>query len=214
MIISLDASLSYFSRISRLPIAFKTSHLQTQLKLLSKAQWWINRINCLASPDLPWNNSIVRKSAWWSTFYKDLLYKLLQNFLISAICFLLWSEVITLKILEDSSGAFGDSKVDPKPFDHFRKRPDDFRRSPSYYLQCIKSQAFIGNSHTFVAFWCRVSTACLSSTQFFSLKYFGSWGLNSNVPVAPLNGHLPLEVWVTGQILCSLVSWPRGPLKN
>ena len=70
------------------------------------------------------------------------------------------------------------------------------------------------SSLTFVAFWCRVSTACVPSTQFFSLKYFGSWGLNSNVPVAPLNGHFPWDIWVTGQALCSLTSGSRSPLRN
>ena len=79
-----------------------------------------------------------------------------------------------------------------------------------YYETGFQKQS----SLTFVAFWCRVSTACVPSTQFFSLKYFGSWGLNSNVPVAPLNGHFPWEIWVIGQVLCSLVSWSRSPWRN
>lgn len=149
------------------------------------------------------------------TLYKDLLYKLPSRTFWSQqpVFVVIWSDysedswrfLETIRRLRTWSEAF-------RPFSKMTRWFPKITESifTVYYETVFHKKS----SLTFVAFWCRVSTACVPSTQFFSLKYFGSWGLISNVPVAPLNGHFPWDIWVTGQVFCSLVSGSRSPLRN
>lgn len=104
----------------------------------------------------------------------------------------IWSNYLELKILEDSSRASGDSRVDQKPLDHFRKWPEDFRRFTLFlqafkrkvtYIHCLLMQS-IHSLCTFhpvlqpQIFWFlgpQLKLSCRATKGTFPLRYLSHW---------------------------------------